>query len=262
MHTHPGGDCGLDGAGLVAGEAHPRAVIGSHILRKHGRQGGDGGECVLCTAASHERVLSAAEEHGRSVQVLLCHGPADRHTGRDVTVRAAELVAKAPCEWPVAPMWVVSMRWYSSLVGSSFCCKHPGHAHDHRCRIALADVGAVRANHDEPMRGQVVEENLVHGRSGPRAVAPGDQRMAKPALRQVLGSEQGELRRGATVDSHARGRTDGVFDNRGERSGGRWIGRRPGPDRAVSTSRRTTCRTRQRRCSPESRFPPHPLGSR
>ena len=35
---------------------------------------------------------------------------------------ATLVVAKAPSECPVAPMWVVSMRWYNSLVGSAFCC--------------------------------------------------------------------------------------------------------------------------------------------
>ena len=34
----------------------------------------------------------------------------------------AVVVAKPPCECPVAPTCVVSMRWYMTLVGSAFCC--------------------------------------------------------------------------------------------------------------------------------------------
>ena len=55
-------------------------------------------------------VHAAAEEHRRPVQVGLPRRAAE---GAIVVMRAsppAVVVAKPPCECPVAPMWVVSMR--------------------------------------------------------------------------------------------------------------------------------------------------------
>src|SRR6185436_8447900 len=46
------------------------------------------------------------------------------HSGAIVVMRAtppAVVVANPPCECPVAPMWVVSMRWYITLDGLAFC---------------------------------------------------------------------------------------------------------------------------------------------
>src|SRR4026209_1916825 len=44
--------------------------------------------------------------------------------GAMVVMRAsppADVVANPPCECPVPPMWVVSMRWYIGLEGSAVC---------------------------------------------------------------------------------------------------------------------------------------------
>ena len=133
----------------------------------------------------------------------------------------------APCEWPVAPTWVVSMRWYSTLRRVVVLFQHPGHSHHHRCRISLGDVRAIGPDHDEPVRREMPEEHAVHARGRAGAVAPGDDGMAEPALRQIRRPEQGELRRRAPIGADAGRRTDVVLGHGGERSRHRRIGCRP-----------------------------------
>jgi hypothetical protein len=157
VHAHPRIDCADDGARLSA-VAEPAAVIDAEVLGVHRGEGGDRAQGALRAVTADDVVQAAAEEHRRAVEVSLRHRPFDGNVGRDAAVarglarRHGTLGVSGRANVGRIEAMVELARRVLVLL------QYPSQTHEHRPGIALGDVLAIGSDHDEPVRGEQVED--------------------------------------------------------------------------------------------------------
>ena len=79
----------------------------------------------------------------------------------------------------------------------------PRDAREHGWRITLSDLRTVGRDDDEAVRREMVEERPIETRVRARTVAPRDDRMTEPTLREIHRPKHRERDRRAAVGADA-----------------------------------------------------------
>jgi hypothetical protein len=152
LHAHPRRHGRFDRAQGGASEGDPVRVIGRETARQHRGLSGDALEGPLDAIARNGRVLSAAEEERRAVQIALLRSAAERRHRRHVAVTCSRGGGKAALRMAGR----ADMRGVDAAIERArrvvVLLEHPGDTRDHRRWRAARDVLAVGSDDDEGSR--------------------------------------------------------------------------------------------------------------